>query len=340
MSNGYVEPEGLYPTYRQELTKKISHLCKTGEGFRVPAESGMGKSKYFRYITTSKTIKAQYFSNVTLYYLDLNRVYTNTTEQLIKCICKILGCKNSTGEGIEKKINLDLSKSDKVYIILDQAENLNEFDKQAVRFLRSLRDTNKGKLAFVLSYEKETGLNKTNLNYLLEISPIEVSFGPLKKEESIVTTINLAKNLNMQITDTEVEQVVTVVKGYPRIIRQILTQKLSGISIKDAILSIQKPVESQRSVLNKEGNSIDTIEKNMTKNEQIVLKEMLKSNGAVVKRDELAVLLSPESQGGGVSNEAIDQIVSRIRKALKKLKLPYSVVTARGIGYYVETNPN
>ena len=46
--SSYVEPEGLYPNYRQEITKKISQLCKTGESFKVPAESGMGKSKYFR----------------------------------------------------------------------------------------------------------------------------------------------------------------------------------------------------------------------------------------------------------------------------------------------------
>lgn len=335
MSATYVEPEGLYPTYRLDTTKRISQVCKTGESFRVPAFSGTGKSKYFRYITTSKTVQSQHFSDITLYYIDLNRVYSSNTEQLIRYIGKVLGCK-ATGVDIEKQVEKEVKNGKKVYLILDQAENLNEFDKQTARFLRSLRDIFKGKFAYILSYEMETKLDPIKLNYLLEISPIEIKFDLLTDMEAKETCEKLAKTLNLKLSKEEIQSVVNVANGFPKTIKQLLTQRLAGVELEQAIKNISAIKPENTKGKDKKENYIDIIEKNMTKSEQLIFKELLKSEGAVAKRDELAAILSPESEGEGVSNEAIDQVISRIRKALKKLDLPYSIITARGIGYYVE----
>ncbi len=146
----YVEPEGLYPTYRLETTKKLSAIAQTGESFKLVAKSGTGKSKYLRYISHSQTIKKNYFKDILLVYFDLNRAYQNTTGHLVKIIAATLGETEESGEAIERKIQELLELNNKIYFSLDQAENLNGFEEASVRFLRSLRDNQKGKLGFIL----------------------------------------------------------------------------------------------------------------------------------------------------------------------------------------------
>lgn len=340
----YIEPEGLYPTYRLPTTQKIAALVQTGESFKIVAKSGTGKSKYLRYISSSKTIKSNHFKNTLLYYIDLNRAYQNTTDQLIKIIADALNEKGTTGEAIESKIEQLLTKNSKIYFILDQAENLNGFEETTVRFLRSLRDNQKGKVGFILSFEKEVGINERVNKYLLEISSIEIKFNPLSNDEAKEVTLNLAKNLNVQLNNEDLSLIVTTSKGSPKVIRQLVTQVLAGNTVKESVQNLEQIYEPETTEqyvkLTSENKAtedvINTVEKNLTKNEQLFFKEMYKNFNGVVKRDEFAVLLSPDSQGSGVSDEAIDQVISRTRKAIKKLKLPYSISTARGVGYFLE----
>ena len=331
----YVEPEGLYPNYRQEITKKISTLVHTGESFKLVAKSGSGKSKYLRYISNSETIKTNYFKDTLLLYIDLNRAYQNTTQHLIKIIAQTLEAKEETGDAIENKIHQLLSQFSKVYLILDQAENLNEFEDAGIKFLRSLRDDHKGKFGFIISCEEEVGLDIEINKYLLEISAIEITFEPLTKQESGEVIQNLAKNMGIKLSKNDIESITNRSKGSPKIIRQTVTKIMAGESVSEAIgQASEGSLPTETSPANE--NTINLVEKTLTKNEQLFFKEMYRNLNAVVKRDELAILLSPKSQGSGVSDEAIDQVISRTRKSIKNLQLPYHIKTVRGVGYFLE----
>lgn len=76
------------------------------------------------------------------------------------------------------------------------------------------------------------------------------------------------------------------------------------------------------------------LKKQLTKSEFTLLDLLIKREGQIVSREEIAQQIYPESNINGVSNESIDQIVSRLRKALgndgKVIK------TKPKIGYFYE----
>ncbi len=76
------------------------------------------------------------------------------------------------------------------------------------------------------------------------------------------------------------------------------------------------------------------IENDFTKNESLLLKLFVKQD-ALVSRDDIALVIAPDGMSG-VTDELIDQSISRLRKKLKKLKLGYIIKTIRGRGYIGE----
>lgn len=72
--------------------------------------------------------------------------------------------------------------------------------------------------------------------------------------------------------------------------------------------------------------------KNLTKQEFKLLSLLFEKKGTIVDRDEIATLLNPDSKGAGVSNEAIDQLISRLRKTIGENKIN----TKHGVGYFIE----
>ncbi|EKD99821.1 MAG: hypothetical protein ACD_22C00170G0002 [uncultured bacterium] len=74
----------------------------------------------------------------------------------------------------------------------------------------------------------------------------------------------------------------------------------------------------------------------MTKNEYLVYKELYKNPGDLVNKETVSCILSPESEGLGVSDMAMDQTIKRIRDKLESIKSPYKIITRRGVGYFLE----
>ncbi len=87
-------------------------------------------------------------------------------------------------------------------------------------------------------------------------------------------------------------------------------------------------------------NMFDLIElkKQLPKSEFTLLELLISKNGEIVTRDEIAAFLYPDSNLNGVSNESIDQTVSRLRKSIgEKGNL---IKTKARVGYYLDTtNP-
>jgi DNA-binding winged helix-turn-helix (wHTH) protein len=69
-----------------------------------------------------------------------------------------------------------------------------------------------------------------------------------------------------------------------------------------------------------------------------VIEHLVTHTNTVVSRDDIAGIIAPESDGSGVSNEAIDQCVSRIRKKIASAGgNTHTIKTVFGRGYMLES---
>ncbi len=67
-----------------------------------------------------------------------------------------------------------------------------------------------------------------------------------------------------------------------------------------------------------------------------ILEYILLHQNEVVSRDEIAAIIAPKSLGAGVSNESIDQYVSRLRKKIKRSGVEGKIIkTVFGRGYTI-----
>ena len=70
-----------------------------------------------------------------------------------------------------------------------------------------------------------------------------------------------------------------------------------------------------------------------------LLRRLIQAQGAVVSREEIVEAVWPESHGEGVSEQAIDALVRRLRERLAELDPDHQyIVTVRGHGFRLE-NP-
>lgn len=320
-----LEPEGLYVDYYKKTTKDLVKLIKQGQVFRLTAKSGAGKSKYLRYIASSKSVFKKYFSKYIqkIYYIDLNSLYKTDTETLIYTISKTLNCTPAT---IEEKIQNLLQKNKKVYIIFDHFENSQYYNELSIKYLRSLRDKFKYKLGYILSYEKGAIIDTNKLKYLFVTAPVEINLPPLSKKDANHVLNNEAKKCSIVFTQSEKNKIIKYSKGYGGKIRDVCQQVLLGKNL-NSILNKNPKVVIKNPALD--------YKKILTKLEYLVFSELLTQKENIVTKNKIAELINPTSEGGGVSNEAIDQIIKRLRKKLKDNKVPKKISTKHGIGYYL-----
>ncbi|MCX7854212.1 MAG: helix-turn-helix domain-containing protein, partial [Caldilineales bacterium] len=66
---------------------------------------------------------------------------------------------------------------------------------------------------------------------------------------------------------------------------------------------------------------------------------LMQANGAVIDRDEIVRVVWPDAESAGVSEQAIDALVRRLRERLAELEPHHQyIVTVRGHGFRFE-NP-
>lgn len=342
----YTEPEGLYPEYREAFTKKLLTFMQTGESLRIAEPYGTGASKYFRYIALSQTIDSRYFApnNLTVRYIDLNKTTAKTVDQIIALFAQTLSVEENV-RAIESEIEKLLQQFKYLYLIIDQSELLDGNDESVVRYLRALRDQYKYRLGYLFVFEKDVAVDPHQLRYILSIAPVEWDFPLLTEMDSRQAIHDIAEKFGVVVTAAETDRIVDVGGGYGKKIKVILSKIAGGMTIDEAISAQQQEEMSERGIREKLPDTISPSQENhdslfiaqkaLTKNEYLVFQELFTHLGSVVTKDTLADLLSPESDGIGVSNEAIDQVISRLRKALIREKLSFTIENKHGVGYFL-----
>ncbi len=81
---------------------------------------------------------------------------------------------------------------------------------------------------------------------------------------------------------------------------------------------------------------LESLKKKITKSEYLLIELLHEKKGAIVTRDEIISYLYPDDNKNGISNEAIDQIVSRLRKSLGADR--GLLKTKPKVGYYLDNS--
>ncbi len=98
------------------------------------------------------------------------------------------------------------------------------------------------------------------------------------------------------------------------------------------IANLQKvfDLDENRNTVVKKGKDLSQI---LTKQETELMKYLIVNQGRVCKRDEIASVIWGQNSMEGITNEAIDQVVSRLRSKIEENEKPEYLITLRGIGF-------
>lgn len=120
---------------------------------------------------------------------------------------------------------------------------------------------------------------------------------------------------------------------YLQSIHLLNPQRQPIIKLLDQYLQNTTPTQSTLQITKGNVFKNDKITEHLSNNEYKILNYLFQHQNSIITRDQLAKILSPESSGQGVSNETIDQHISRIRKKLSEPSNSQLLQTIHGRGY-------
>ncbi|MCL4869845.1 MAG: FHA domain-containing protein [Anaerolineae bacterium] len=109
-------------------------------------------------------------------------------------------------------------------------------------------------------------------------------------------------------------------------------------------LTFERPKSQGNLALNEELRSVsikgETLNPPLSVAQFHLLKLLVDADGAVVDRDEIVNTVWPETGGMGVTEQAIDALVRRLRDRLGELDEYNYIVTVRGHGFRLDNSPH
>lgn len=321
MNSAIIDPN---IAFRKKDLQKAANLINLRESFNVVGQTGIGKSRFLRHLAFKKSFSESIKdTNLLIIYLDLRGIDTNLINEIQKELQKHLKSKTNS---IESTVKTLLEEYDSIYIIFDESNLFTNYEVSEINKLRSLRDSHKYKLNFIFSYYKN--IKKTEIKYelnaLFEIAKYSITLNPLEKGDMIDTIEHILNGYNFTLEPQEIEKIVTGAKGYPGMARNLILNQMLGETSETGqfYLDTNRILEESLYFL--------------TKNEFLILKAIIGKPNYFIEKDEIALIISPESEGMGVSDAAISQLIKRLRTKLKKHKTNITIKTKRGYGYFIE----
>ena len=178
------------------------------------------------------------------------------------------------------------------------------------------------------------------MDYINQHTTATLLFTPQSTEQILITVQQFKKTYNLALTNEQELLLAKKSKGSPLFVKQVLITIKSGDSFEKSLkkyLSLdKKELDNNNAKTETEDLRVREFRKFFTKNQYLFFVELLKHINQIVDRNELAIILSPESGGSGVSNNAVDQTINRLRQILTKENLPYQIISKRGVGYLMK----
>lgn len=218
----------------------------------------------------------------------------------------------------------------KLCFVLDEFD-LN-FGNSFALFLRGLRSKYKDRICYIFGLKTIEQLKNVekDLDFLIGKNILEI--GPLNFSDFSFAASDIAKTLNIKLNLNEIKSLYHKTDGLISDARkelQILSQKKNYATLaykekKELVFKLGEIVFLEK-----------VITYTFTKSEEQILKRLLGEKGKLITKDELAKVLSPKTEGEGVSDESIDQVIHRLRKKLNNLETTTRIETITGRGYMI-----
>jgi len=316
-----VNPEDLmHPSYREHIVNYLIGLTKARESVVVVAIKGYGLSRMLRFITYGNYPAKSNLQNTKLVYINLLDFTSKSIHTFISYLNEHLN---------------EIKNNKHLCFIIDEL-GVDNKTEDLFRLLKGFRGKNTGYISFIigLSVDKNTDFNisspKEYITDLVDSNIIRLP--PLSQVDFYKVAEEMIARFGLIMTRKDIARLYEQTKGVPSELRAILQNKF-----KEKFLGKVEQAEFQVHELELENGHIlcnkERIDLELTKAEEAFLALLIENRGEVVSRDQLSVLLSPDSDGLGVSNESIDQVIYRLRKKLIKFKCKEEIQTYTGKGY-------
>jgi|GEM_PF-5887212 len=314
-----VNPEDLmHASYRKHIVEYLVGLVYAHESAVIIAEKGYGLSRLLRFITygnyLSKPIKTK------LIYLNL---LDFTAKGLDGLIIELEDC----SERIEKGAP--------ICFLIDEVR-IDEKTQDLFKLINGYRSRDKKRFSYIIGLTLTTldQLNiKTPPSYMVDLIGNNIfRLPPLSQLDFFKVAEEMITRFGLSMTREQIGDLYETTKGVPLQLRLILQNKFKerflGEVEEDSFGGYDLVVDDGHILCKNK-----RIDLELTRAEERFLRLIIEKRGEIVTRDTLGALLSPESDGQGVSNESIDQVIYRLRKKLIKFECLEKVETYVGRGY-------
>jgi DNA-binding winged helix-turn-helix (wHTH) protein len=315
-----INPEDLmHSSYREHVVKYLVGLVSVQESVVVIAERGYGLSRLLRFITYGH-YPVKPLATIQLIYLNMLDFTATSASSFISHLSQYL----------DKK-----KKEESLCFVIDEL-NLDEQTETYFKLLTGFRGKDRTHISFIIGISINTQKDfdiKTPPNYIEDLVGTSIfRLPPLSQSDFFKVAEEMTARFGLIMTRKEIEGLYIKTKGVPSELRFTLQdkfrEKFLGETEQTEVTEYQLQLESGHILCGEE-----RIDLELTKAEEGFLKLIIEKRGEVVHRDELGGVLSPESDGTGVSNESIDQLIYRLRKKLVKLGCKEKIETYTGRGY-------
>ncbi len=340
------------PTYREDEFHKIISATQAGECVMILGLSGAGKSNLMGFIAN----RQDKFPHPTV-FVDCNRLFEPTPEAFFLLI---LNSMENDDQGpsafsiLSTVVQRRLSESENTLtIFLDRFEALDEALVAAVSGgLRSLRDTNKYQLTYVIASRKPLDPHD-ELAELFYANTIWL--GPLSESDARWNVDRYAQRKNLQWGDEIANEMFRLTWGYPSFLRAVCEAYASGTYLNAVAehIAVRKRVEEfwkdspSEEALQESGlaglpllmagfapKEIDLAQ--LTAKEHLLLEYLRAHPNQVCEKDDLIGAVWPEDEiyERGVRDDSLAQLVRRLRVKIEpNPSEPTFVITVPGRGY-------
>lgn len=320
--------------FQSKAINRVLKAVKSGDNLQIVGLKGSGKSSIFRAIASHKSILNQ--SKV--FYFDISLLSEISSKEILKMI--------ETGL-------LTVQNNEHAIFLFDSFENITESRSEVVyKVLHSIYSLNRDFLTIIFSVIRPIELPDILFGKVWMVEPfsgddlewfwrgVEKAHEAKidKKTKELILNVSggyvavIKRLMEAAIEGDDVEAIVANPSLNPHLLYQLELMKEGLLGQKNYF---EVPIYDTFLRLKEEKNDFiediggKRIKSKLTALEFKVLKKLFQNKNSLVLRDEMVISVWGEN-AGGIAEHALDQIVYRLGKKLKKSDLKIETIRGRG----------
>jgi|CXWL01.1.fsa_nt_gi hypothetical protein len=237
-------------------------------------------------------------------------------------------------DGLDQNLTFPQIDTYPITVIIDHFEHLLQTkDPAFFNQLRVIRDQHKYQLTYILATSHIESLSDhlEKLDHFFEIaSENHLILPPADETETNDIIDTISRRLNRKVNQEERETIFRYSHGIPSLIKTYLLQNDSGAINQDrvtgTILALTKNILPPPSNLT------------FTRTQQLLMDHLSSNLNKICSRSNLITAGWPDEDDSGVSDQALDQNISRLRKKITFHNFKIETIKGRGFRLIDESN--